>query len=312
MQHIIKTLKSLKVVAGQDPKLWPTCKLICSRVKDEAGQKVYQGVALSQYNPLALQSCADTAIADAKRLEDSIKARLEWSDLKLLRAILVFIDTQSWLVSPSASEEEDDTGLSDIREAVELITSKFKEPLEAKHVDLAGIQDELEEVVTYARNFLHIDTEGYQMVWYKLHTCPDASKWPNLIRVCELVFSLPFSNAHVERLFSTLKLIKTNRRTKLESTTLSDLLEIQVEGPPLSSFSADDAVSLWWKDCATTRRVNQQPRKEYACRSREPGSSSTSTTESSPDSFSLDDWDAWFPSSTTSESSELAIDSDSD
>lgn len=66
---------------------------------------------------------------------------------------------------------------------------------------------------------------------------------------CEFVswlFSLPFTNSHVERLFSTLKIIKTDRRTRLHTATLS---EIQVEGPPLASFSADQAVSLWWEDC---------------------------------------------------------------
>lgn len=123
-----------------------------------------------------------------------------------------------------------------------MIISKFKETLEAKQVDLAGIQDEVEEIILYPQRFLNINMEGYQKVWCKLHTCPDASKWQNLIGVCELVFSLPFSNAHVERLFSNLKvIIKTNRCTKLEFTTLSDLLEIRVEGPPLESLSVNDA-----------------------------------------------------------------------
>ena len=166
----------------------------------------------------------------------------------------------------------------------------------------------MEEVVLYARKYLNISVEGYQKVWYKLHTCPDAGKWPNLLRVSELTFSLPFSNAHVERLFSTLKVTKTNRRTNLDSSTLSDLLEIQVEGPPLDSFRADDAISLWWKDCNTTRRINQQPRKEY--RSRESGSSSTDTTEASEVAFTLDDWDEWLV--TSSDPTERALDSDTD
>ena len=175
LQQIIKTLKSLKVVVDLDPKEWPTCMLICGRVKDDNGQKVYLGAVLSEYNSIALQACADTAIADARRLEDSMKARLEWSDLKLLRAILAFVDTQNWhaSVSPSEVEGEDDARLSEVREAVELITSEFKEPLEAKAVDLASIQDEVEEIVLYARKFLSINVEGYQKVWYKLHTCPE-------------------------------------------------------------------------------------------------------------------------------------------
>ena len=52
------------------------------------------------------------------------------------------------------------------REAVELITSKFREPLEAKKVFVADIQDEVEETVSYARKFLNIDTESYQKVLY--------------------------------------------------------------------------------------------------------------------------------------------------
>ena len=63
-------------------------------MKDDDGLKVYHGTVLSEYNLMALQACADTAIADAMRLEHSIKARLEWSDLKLLRAILVQGRTQ--------------------------------------------------------------------------------------------------------------------------------------------------------------------------------------------------------------------------
>ena len=195
--------------------------MVCGRVKEESGQKVYQGTVLSDYNPTAMQTCADTAVADAKRLEDEIKARLEWSDLTLLRAVLAFIDTQNWNALPN--EENHDVGLVEVREAVELISSEFREPLEAKQVDLAGIQDEVEEVVLYARKYLNISVESYQKVWYKLHTCPDAGKWPNLLRVSELIFSLPFSNAHVERLFSTLKVVKTDALTLIPAPSLISL-----------------------------------------------------------------------------------------
>ena len=155
----------------------------------------------------------------------------------MLRAILVFLDTQSWESSPArehsdSDEEEDD--LAEIREAVEYITSYFREPLETKGVDLANIQDELEAMIPYARKYLSIGQEGNQ-VWYKLHTAPDARKSPNILHLCELLFS----SGHVERMFSMMKIIKTNKRTNLKSSTLSDLLNIKAEGPPLTSFSAD-------------------------------------------------------------------------
>lgn len=58
----------------------------------------------------------------------------------------------------------------------------------------------------------------------------------------ELCFSLPFSNGRVEQIFSSLKVVKTNRRTRLAPETLNDLLEIFVEGPPLQAFSPDLAI----------------------------------------------------------------------
>ena len=68
-----------------------------------------------------------------------------------------------------------------------------------------------------------------------------------------------FSNGSVEVMFSTLKLVKTNRidimglwRTRLHLDTLSDLLEIPVEGPVLRRFSPMQAVEAWWKDCRNT------------------------------------------------------------
>ena len=133
--------------------------------------------------------------------------------------------------------------------------SVFKLPLEAKGADLSSLQDETEEIVIYARKHLSIGTEDYRSVWYKLHTCPDHRNWPNILLVCQLVFSLPFSNGRVEQIFSSLKVIKTDRRNNLNTSMLSDLLEIYVEGCPLNEFSADNAVALWWSDCTTTRRV---------------------------------------------------------
>ena len=82
----------------------------------------------------------------------------------MLRAIFVFLDTQSWCSSPRSkhndTDEEDD--LTEIREAVEYITSHFREPLEAKGVTLANFQDEMEEIVPYARKYHNIDRDSYQ------------------------------------------------------------------------------------------------------------------------------------------------------
>ena len=242
----------------------------------------------------SLEQCKVHVLADLKRLDWRIQERLEWSDLQLLRLILAFVETQSWLQkSDHSSEDDGNDGLLDIREAVEYIISVFHAPLEAKGLcDPSMLQNEMEKVVEYARKYLPIGIESYRKIWYKLHTCPDSRRWPNILLLCELVFSLPFSTSRVEQLFSQLKIIKTKRRTNLHISTLCDLLEISMEGPPFSSFDDNAAIEYWWKDSCTTRRVNQNPRKEYQPRA---GSDDAcEEADSSDDTFlALDDWDDW-------------------
>ena len=145
--------------------------------------------------------------------------------------------------------------------AVELIATTFGEPLEAVGVNLLVLQDQITEVVEYARSYLSIETKAFHKVWYKLHVCLDASRWKDILILCELCFSLLFSNGRVERIFSSMKLIKTDRRTRLHQDTL---LQIHVEGPTPHNFTPKHAVEAWWSSCKTSRRPNQSACKQYS------------------------------------------------
>ena len=46
------------------------------------------------------------AKADLRSLEKKIRDSLEWSDMKLLRSILVFLDTCSWAIADASSEHD--------------------------------------------------------------------------------------------------------------------------------------------------------------------------------------------------------------
>ena len=63
--------------------------------------------------------------------------------------------------------------------------------------------------------------------------------WPNVLCLSELLFSLPFTNSEVESMFSALKVIKT---TSFNTSTLNDLMEINIEGP---SFKTFQPTRLW-------------------------------------------------------------------
>ena len=241
-------------------------------------------------------------LSDLTNLDDKMRSRLEWSDLKVLRSILLIIDTQNWQMfqanKHSESEDGDDPKLCEIQEAAITITEMFRMPLEAQGADLSGILDETEDAVLFARS---IQKDSYKRIWYLLDVAPDAVKWKNLLLITDLLFSLPFSTAKVERLFSMLKIMKTEKRTAPSITSVNDLMEINTEGSSLSNFNAEAAVSLWWDDCANTRRINQHPRKKYkkSKSADEKGhhSGSDSGSELEKQALALDVWDSWFEDS---------------
>ena len=65
----------------------------------------------------------------------------------------------------------------------------------------------------------------------RLHTTPDSSKWTNILLICGLLFSLPYSTGKLERFISSLKLTKTDRRTKLHFSTLNVAVHMTIVQP---------------------------------------------------------------------------------
>ena len=257
LRSILKSKKSLNSLTDTDSLEWPTVKLVCNRL---AGGNEYQRAILRNYNQAVLTSCKDQALADVQRLNSSMRERLEWSDVKLLWAILAFLDTQTWCPVAITDSDSEDEVVIEVQNAVDIIATTFREPLETVGVQLLELQDEITDVLEYSRQYLSVEREGYKSVWCKLHVCPDAVRWKNVLLLCELCFSLPFSNGCIERMFSALKLVKTDRRTQISHQTLIDILEIRLEGPPLKDFTPDKAVEAWWNESA--RRPNQSARKQ--------------------------------------------------
>ena len=70
-------------------------------------------------------------------------------------------------------------------------------------------------MVYYAKRYLNLVQVDHQILWWKLFNSVDARKWSNILMLVELLFCLPVSNGHVERVFSQLLMIKTERCTCL-------------------------------------------------------------------------------------------------
>ena len=150
IKSLLKSHSTLKKLSMQDPLQWSsTASLISKFSNDSSGGKMYQGITLQRYNEATVTTCKHQVLSDLTNLDDKMSSRLEWSDLKVLRSILLIIDTQNWQMH-SESEDGDDPKLCEIQEAVITITEMFRMPLEAQGADLSGILDETEDAVLFA------------------------------------------------------------------------------------------------------------------------------------------------------------------
>ena len=143
--------------------------------------------------------------------------------------------------------------------------------MESAGAVVANVGDEFCDLLQYAIQFISLSSTSYQVVWWKLFHSPTASDWTSVLILARLLFTLSVSNWKLERVFSTMKNIKVDRRSSMSNELLDDLLVINVDKVSVEEFKADQSIDLWWR--SKTRRPNQRARKVYE---KKKGNSSTS------------------------------------
>jgi len=114
---------------------------------------------------------------------------------------------------------------------------------------------EFKEMVEYTIQFFLIN---YRLPSSLVAYCTCSNEWKNCLSLAEPLFSLPASNGKLERIFSQLKVMKTEKRSILNNQQLDDL---NTDVIPLANFDANPSIDLWWKE--KKQRINQCPRKAY-------------------------------------------------
>ena len=166
---------------------------------------------------------------------------------QLLKDCLTLLATHGWQRSTSDNFAD---------QALDNLLQKFSVPLENAGVDMSLVCEEWKDMLEYAKQYLNLVQEPAEVIWWKLFNASCSSRWSNILHLVHLLFCIPMANGHVERTFSILKLIKTERRNCLSEDHLDDLMRISVDGPPLSLWDATPSVHLWWKN--KQRRVGGQ------------------------------------------------------
>ena len=281
------------------------------KCSEEGGVKVYQCQELKQFSEAEIFYKAHYTDYCSK-ITQCIKSRLAWSDLQQMRDIIFVLSTHGW---EKALEEEDQL------EAVDRLVEKFTLPLEGAGVNIAEIHAEFLEIMQYAAQYFSLSTMDYRSVWQLLFNSYNSPEWSNTLVLVELLFSLPTSNGKLERIFSTAKVIKSEKRATLSNKSLDDLLVLNLDKIPFQKFNPDHSIDLRWD--SKRRRPQQKPRQKCSKRFSVQSSTDSAPTisdscdlveseeESDLDSLpnTLEDWDNWIDET---ENSSLEPDCDSD
>ena len=288
IEAILRTTASIKKLKVMEMEDFPSVKTVLLRLKNSqcAGEnsKTYQSVDIVRLDQALgflkseYRSYIDSVLACLHdRLKDSS------ADSTTLTHSLKLLATHGWQKTEDASFGY---------EAIQSLAQRFAIPLQEAQVNCALLQQEWEDIVYYAKQYINLVKDPYPVVWWKLFNSPDANKWTNILTLVELTFTIPLSNGHVERCFSQLKITKTNRRVGLGEDRLDQILRIRIEGPPLEEWDATKAVGLWWTD--KTRRVDASGHS--APRKKKDKSTSLSDEDQEEFAWSFSDWDNWLES----------------
>lgn len=220
---------------------------------DDGEGDSFEGVSLSG----ALEEIEDklteerTAITTSMLL--AVEKRLDFHEDPVLESFDVF-DPSIW---PSEKEQLASFGAGQIRHLLD----HFKVPLEANGVVVLDALAEWELLKVHITK--HYQGVPYKEMW-KAIFARKAHLFPNILHLVAIMMVLPVSNAQLERAFSAMGRVVTDWRKSLATETISDLLLITLEGPPLSEFDAAAAVTAWFVDSKGKIRPNKRPSSSTA------------------------------------------------
>ena len=73
--------------------------------------------------------------------------------------------------------------------------------------------------------------------------------FPEMLKLLDILLSLPVGTASVERSFSQMKLVKTRLRNRITDDNLARLMRIAIEGPELTAIDFENIFGILKNRC---------------------------------------------------------------
>ena len=263
--NIKKTKRMLKRLKATLTFNLPKVKSFIDEIKEnEDGDKTFQGVKLTYYER-ALDGVETLKDGLTSLIENAIEQRLEDDSNDLIEKAAKTLNTIAW----DQKDENGDNNLMFADEELVDVFSHFEIPL--RKAGFNGNKDDLIEqwhdLIEYTVKYLHPSSSDYHKCWFKIFNTTMSKHWELPLLIIGLLFTLPVSNAFVERLFSLMKRVKTPVRSSMGNVMLNSIIRICQEGPSPDKFDATATLKKFLE--AKDRRPSQSVREKYKPREKD-------------------------------------------
>ena len=185
--------------------------------------------------------------------------RLEVAENKHVLMAATVLNCKGW-------ERRNENGEEDLEFADDCVAELYdhsKEPLSKAGLNgsLGELLDQWHHLLAYTKQYLEPSKTPYLHVWRRIFDSSQRNEWSMVLILVELLFTIPISNAKMDRLFSLMNRVKTATRATLSESTLNNLITIRAKGPELREYDPSPASESWLSSAHC--RPNQKTRKEY-------------------------------------------------
>ncbi|KAG1650889.1 E3 SUMO-protein ligase KIAA1586 [Nymphon striatum] len=142
---------------------------------------------------------------------------------------------------------------------VQTLCLHFKNTLEKAEVDTA--EAEMEWLLLKSHLYNRYKDGVQELDWTEVHNAY-LEGHRNILPLIDLIRTLPASSSENERGFSNMKQIKTDHRARIKTTTLDQLITIQMSTADIKNYDPEPAINQWIGGAKTSRRPTFMDGKE--------------------------------------------------
>ncbi|KAG1693349.1 Protein ALP1-like [Nymphon striatum] len=191
----------------------------------------------------------------AKRILDALKKH--YADLHDQAGIIAATEIANFHMWP---KHENESGRQDFgNDKVQTLCLHFKNTLEKAEVDTA--EDEMEWLLLKSHLYNRYKDGVQKLDWTEVHNAY-LEGHRNILPVIDLIRTLPASGSENESGFSNMKQIMTDHRARIKTTTLDQLITIQMSTADIKNYDPEPAINQWIGGAKTSRRPTFMDGKE--------------------------------------------------